>query len=131
MARPRVEIDWDQFDKLCVIQATLAEIASWFSCSEDTIERAVKRKHKVGFAEYFAQKAGKGRISLRRKQFEMAQSGDRTMLIWLGKQYLKQSEKVEQKNMPAGSLSEQLAQMTPEQKAAEIAELEKRLKQKS
>ncbi len=94
MARPRIEIDWSDFDKLCVMQATLEEIASWFGCSVDTIERAVKRKAKMGFAEYFTQKAGRGRVSLRRKQYEMALAGDRTMLIWLGKQYLKQTETV-------------------------------------
>ena len=34
-------------------------------------------------------------IELRRKQFEMAMDGDVRMLIWLGKQYLGQSEKPE------------------------------------
>lgn len=127
MARPRIEINWEEFEKLCVMQATLEEIASWFDCSEDTIERAVKRRFHASFADVARQKGGKGRISLRRKQFQMALDGDRTMLIWLGKQYLKQTEKIDQKTIPVGSLSEQLASMTPEQKAAEIAELEKRL----
>ena len=31
-------------------------------------------------------------MSLRRKQYELALEGDRTMLIWLGKQHLGQSE---------------------------------------
>jgi len=34
-------------------------------------------------------------IELRQKQFEMAMNGDVRMLIWLGKQYLGQSEKPE------------------------------------
>jgi hypothetical protein len=93
MARPRIEIDWVEFDKLCAIHATQLEIASWFKCSVDTIDRAVKRKHRMGFAEYHAQKEGPGKISLRRKQFDLAQKGNVTMLIWLGKQYLGQSEK--------------------------------------
>ena len=97
MARPRKEINWEEFDKLCGLHATQEEIANWFSVSVDTIDRAVKREHKVGFAEYYRQKATVGKISLRRKQFELAQSGDRTMLIWLGKQHLGQSEKMEQK----------------------------------
>jgi hypothetical protein len=93
MARPRIEIDWDQFDKLCAIQATLTDIAAWFSCSVDTIERAVKREQKMSFAEYFAIKRGRGKIGLRRKQYEVAMAGNVPMLIWLGKQYLDQSEK--------------------------------------
>jgi hypothetical protein len=126
MARPRISIHWEEFDKLCAMQATQEEIASWFRCSVDTIERAIKREWRVGFAEYYAQKATPGKISLRRKQWDMALKGDRTMLIWLGKQHLKQSEKVHQSIEHSGSMSHQLQNMTPEQKLAEIAELEKR-----
>lgn len=93
--RPIIEIDWEEMDKLCGMQCTLGEISAWFNCSEDTIERACKREKKVGFAEYFKQKREKGCISLRRKQFEVAMSGNVTMLIFLGKQYLQQSDKVE------------------------------------
>jgi len=35
------------------------------------------------------------RIKLAQKQYEVAMSGNVTMLIWLGKQYLSQSEKQE------------------------------------
>lgn len=93
----KIEIDWEQFDKLCQIQCSLREIASWFDCSEDTIERRVEETHKVKFADYFEQKRGKGKIALRRKQYEVAMSGDRTLLIWLGKQYLSQADKIEEK----------------------------------
>lgn len=34
-------------------------------------------------------------MSLRRKQYEMAAGGNPTMLIWLGKQYLNQTDKNE------------------------------------
>jgi len=95
--RPRIKIDWETFDKLCHIQCSQREIAGWFSCSEDTIDRAVQREKKMGFAEYFEQKRGPGKIALRRKQYESAMSGNVTLLIWLGKQYLEQSDKVEQK----------------------------------
>lgn len=92
--RPRVDIDWQQFDKLCNLQCTQIEIADWFDCSVDTIDRACKREKKKGFAEYYAQKRGKGRISLRRKQYEVAMAGNVSMLIWLGKQYLNQADQV-------------------------------------
>ncbi len=93
--RPLTQIDWKQFAKLCAMQATLREIAAWFECSEDSIERAVRREHEMRFAEYHAQKAVKGLYAIRRKQYEVAMSGDRVMLIWLGKQYLDQSNKDE------------------------------------
>ena len=98
MGRKPIEIDWTQFEKLCAIQCTREEIAAWFNCSIDTIERSVKKKYKETFAAVFAQKRRNGHISLRRKQFETAMSGDKTMLIWLGKQYLGQSDKTEIKD---------------------------------
>lgn len=67
------------------------------NCSDDTIERKVLKKYGLPFAEVFRQKASNGKISLRRKMYEMARAGDKTMLIWLSKQYMGMSEKVEQK----------------------------------
>lgn len=94
MARPRIEIDADQFKKLCSIQCTLEEISSWFKCSEDTIERWCKRELKMSFAEAFKTWSADGKISLRRTQFRMAEHNV-SMAIWLGKQYLGQKESVE------------------------------------
>ena len=91
MARPRIDIDKDQFTKLCSIQCTLNEIASWFKCSEDTIERWCKRELSMSFAEAYKMFSADGKISLRRTQFRMAETNC-SMAIWLGKQYLGQSE---------------------------------------
>lgn len=93
--RPKIEVDWQQFDKLCQIQCTLREIAEFFQCSEDTIERRCKEVKGMGFAEYFEQKRGLGKISLRRMQWQTAIDGNVTMQIWLGKNYLEQSDKQE------------------------------------
>ena len=93
--RPRVEIDWNTFDALCGVQCTLAELAAHLGVSEDTIERAVKRERGMSFADYFAQKRKAGFVSLRRKQWELAMAGNPTMLIFLGKQWLGQSDKQE------------------------------------
>lgn len=92
--RPKIKIDWDQVDKLCAIACTGEEIANFLEIDYDTLVKAIKRRSKMTFSEYFAQKSAPGTVSLRRKQFEMAQQGDRVMLIWLGKQRLNQSEKV-------------------------------------
>jgi len=96
MGRPRIEIDWKELDKLCGLQCSLEEIAGWFDCSIDTIEARIKETHGMTFPEYFAQKRSSGKISLRRKQYETAMAGNPTMLIWLGKQYLGQTDKVVQ-----------------------------------
>jgi hypothetical protein len=104
MAGRRLEpIDWEQFDKLCHFQSTLEEIAAWFDCSIDTIEKRVLDTHGMAFAEYTRQKRCKGKVSLRRRQFQAAMDGNTAMLIWLGKQYLKQSDHSLEVDAPAGS----------------------------
>lgn len=93
--RPRVKIDVESFNKLCAMHCTLIEIASFFECSEDTVERWCVDKFKEGFADVYKRKSAKGNISLRRSQFQSAESGNVTMQIWLGKQWLGQKEQTE------------------------------------
>lgn len=90
----KVKIDWTEFDKLAQMGCTLREVSGWFNCSEDTIERAVRRKHKIGFAEYIGQKGSVGAIALRRRQMEVAMTGNVAMLIWLGKNRLGQADEM-------------------------------------
>lgn len=98
MARPRKEIDQAEFEKLCALQCTKAEIAGFFNVSEDTVERWCKRTYKESFAVVFANKRSGGKISLRRSQFRLAEKDSR-MAIWLGKQYLEQCEPIEVKRL--------------------------------
>lgn len=121
MGRNRIEIDWGQFDKLCAMQSTQEEIAGWFNCSVDTIDRAVKRQFKKPFAEVFAQKRRAGRVSLRRALFQNALDGNPTMQIWLSKQHLEMSDKIEQKVQAHVS-----HEMTDAEIDARLEELEKR-----
>ena len=93
MARPRKEIDKVQFENLCGLQCTLAEIAGWFHCSEDTIERWCKREYKENFADAYKKYSAKGKMSLRRAQFRLAEKSA-AMAIFLGKQYLGQKDDV-------------------------------------
>ncbi len=95
MGRPVKKLDQDQFEKLCAIQATEVEIASWFDCSIDTVCRWSMKTYGCTFADIYKKKSSVGRISLRRKQVEVAHTGNVTMLIWLGKQLLGQKDKME------------------------------------
>ena len=90
--RPKIEVNWEEVDKLAGIFCTAREICSFTGVSEDTMLRRCKEMHGVSFAEYINQKRDLGRISLRRKQYEIARSGDKTMLIFLGKVELGQRE---------------------------------------
>ena len=95
MPRQPIVIDWPKVDAMCQIQCTGEEIASVLGISYDTLERACKREKEKGCAEYIAEKKQGGKASLRRRQWQAAQDGNPTMLIWLGKQYLDQSDRPE------------------------------------
>jgi len=74
----------DEVWKLAEIGMTDREIAEWFQIKEDTL--------RYNFADYLT----KGRAGMKRRlravQLSTALSGNATLLIWLGKQYLGQSD---------------------------------------
>lgn len=98
MSRQRIPIDQKEFEKLCGMQCTKEEIAGFFDCSEDTIERWCHSTYKQPFAVVFKAKRARGKISLRRSQWELAKK-NAAMSIWLGKQYLEQTDTVQNMHM--------------------------------
>lgn len=94
MARPRKEIDQKNFESLCGLQCTKEEICGFFDVTDKTLESWCKRTYEAGFSEVFRQKRGKGKISLRRNQFRLAEK-NANMAIWLGKQYLGQKDNID------------------------------------
>lgn len=95
MARPKKEIDKTDFEKLCALQCTQEEICSWFDVTDKTLQSWCKRTYKKGFSEVYAKKREKGKISLRRAQFRLAEK-NAAMAIFLGKNYLGQTDRQEQ-----------------------------------
>lgn len=95
MGRPKIVIDWEQVDKLCTFHCTGEEIASVLKISYNTLARAVKDEFDMTFEDYFIQKSAFGKMSLRRRQFSAAMEGDRSMMIWLGKNWLGQRDSVD------------------------------------
>ena len=87
MGRPLLKIDPAEIEKLAAIGCTTSEIAAFLNCSKDTIEKrfsAVLQKGRENM-----------KSSIRRMQYETAAGGNPTMQIWLGKQYLGQTDKNE------------------------------------
>lgn len=91
IGRPQIEIDKEEFQKLCGIWCTLGEIAYFFNVSPDTIERWCKRTYNESFAEVNKKYSSEGKITLRRYQLRLAEKYP-VMAIFLGKQYLGQSD---------------------------------------
>lgn len=107
--RPKIvwgEKDKQTFKSLCSQFNTEEDICSIMGVNSDTLMRLVNdhlyeditghqlrgRAKKVSFSDAFKKFSANGRMSLRREQFRKAIDGDRTMLIWLGKQYLDQRD---------------------------------------
>lgn len=85
MPNIKKDISPEQVQKLAAIGCTDKEIGDIVGCSHDTLTRRFKDDLMLGRAN--------GKASLRRKQWETALSGNVTMLIWLGKQILAQTDK--------------------------------------
>ena len=93
VTNPKIQIDFRQLEELCKIQCTANEICAVFGLSHDTLLRRCKEKYGATFAEVQARFSNFGKASLRRIQFQLA-TKSAVMAIWLGKQYLGQSEEV-------------------------------------
>src|SRR5438552_390185 len=83
--RKAVNIDLEQVEKLCGLQCTDEELASYFAVSPRTIER---RKAQPAFAEAMARGKAKGRLSLRRSLWALASKGNPAANIFLAKNLL-------------------------------------------
>lgn len=91
------KIDQTQFETLCGIQCTHEEICAVFGVSINTLERWCKNTYGESFGKVFKAKRERGKASLRHKQWQKAvDAKDTTMLIFLGKQYLGQTDKTTQ-----------------------------------
>ena len=97
MARPKAKIDWKKVDKLLQAQCKGTGIAAILGIHPDTLYLTCERVHKMGFSEYSALKRSEGQELLRAKQFSTAMSGNVTMQIFLGKNYLEQTDRPAEK----------------------------------
>jgi hypothetical protein len=97
MARPTKQLEdiefdgWDQLDAL-IVWASQEYCAEKLGISVDSLARRLKERG-YSFADYKAKRQEPMRINLLKKQYDVAMQGNVSMLIWLGKQYLSQSEK--------------------------------------
>ena len=92
MSRPHKPIDWDLVDKLLMAGCLGTEIAPHFDLHPTTFYERVEHQYGMSFTNYSTEKKAQGESCLRAKQYEVAMEGDKTMLVWLGKQRLKQRE---------------------------------------
>jgi hypothetical protein len=88
VGRPLKKIDPKQVEELAAIQCSYAEMAAVLDCNPSTLQRR--------FAQAIEKGRERGKSSLKRAQWNKAvNDGNPTMLIWLGKQHLGQSDKTQ------------------------------------
>lgn len=94
MARPKKNIASGQVYKLGKLGLSLGEMADFFGCDPTTLSKRFSAELDKSRAEM--------KMRLRRLQWRAAESGNTAMLIWLGKNYLGQSDeprKIEGENV--------------------------------
>lgn len=106
----QILIDRTQFENLCKLQCTEAEIQGWFDVSKDTLIRWCKETYGTDFATIYQQKKQGGKIALRRYQLQQAEKNP-TMAIWLGKQYLGQKDNIEVEHTDMSKVDELLKEV--------------------
>ena len=101
MGRPKFL--WDekrvaQFNSLMGIDfVTEASVCEVLGCGKSTLQDFVKATYGVTFQQLKKQKRQGMKLKLAGKQYELAMRGSVPMAIWLGKQWLGQSDKMDQK----------------------------------
>jgi len=103
--RPKLPIDWDVVDRCLISGSNGTQTAAFIGVYPDTLyDRCVSEK-KMPFTAYTVIMRQKGNSLLLGKQYQVAMTGDKTMLVWLGKQRLKQTDQPTDKQEFNGSLS--------------------------
>lgn len=102
MGRPYKNIDKEEFEKLCEMQCTQEEICGWFNADDKTLSAWCDREYDMSFSEVFKQKKGNGKISLRRKGFQMAHDIP-SVHIFYAKNFLNMRDNPEQQGNGSAS----------------------------
>jgi len=102
MGRTKIDIDWGRVEEMAIKGANGAQIAGALGVHYDTLVNRFKEDNTSDFSQYLTTKKEKGNQLLHEKQWEVAMTGDKTMLVWLGKQRLGQTESSKQTSPPEG-----------------------------
>ena len=93
--RKKIAINWARVDAALKAGANGVQCAAMLGISFDTLSRRTNEEKNADFADYLREKREAGNEALLKAQYDGAISGDRGLLIWLGKQRLNQSDKRE------------------------------------
>ena len=110
VGRPKTILNLDELEKLCRLNCTMPEIASYFNVPLRTLEDKYTNDKEI--RKTIDKGRNQGKLSLRRKQIQILdETNNATMAIWLGKQLLGQRDKhdIVTEDISTNKLSEALA----------------------
>ena len=96
-SKPLTDKDFKKILNMVRIQCTMEECCSVLEMSDTTLNRRLKEMEYNNFEDFYKRHNDEGKMSLRRMQWQAAEKGNSTMLVWLGKQHLNQKDKTETK----------------------------------
>ena len=102
MGRKKRIIDLEIFESCCEVACTKADICHILSIADKTLDRIIKEHYfdedgkPLKFIEVYNKCSANARNSLRRAQYKFALKGNKTLLIWLGKNWLGQTDKTDE-----------------------------------
>jgi hypothetical protein len=102
LGRPPKSLDLEELKRIARTGATHVEMAARLGMSEDTLQRRLQDPEVRALVD---EAQAEVKISLRAKQVQLALAGDRTMLIWLGKQWLGQKDRLDHAVEISGGLT--------------------------
>tara|TARA_R100001198_G_C5225405_1_gene206173 strand:+ start:1298 stop:1600 length:303 start_codon:yes stop_codon:yes gene_type:complete len=92
MARPKkYQIDTKQLTSLAKLGCTNIEMGDFFGCSPDLLEKS--------YSEFLIKGRAEQKMRLRQLQWKACESGNVTMLIFLGKNMLGQQDRIEESQL--------------------------------
>ncbi|MEM0167475.1 MAG: hypothetical protein QW515_02435 [Thermoplasmatales archaeon] len=93
--RKPLPIDWKKVENLIVHGCSGVQIAATLGIHPQTLYDRCVKDNQRDWTEYSYEFWEKGNAQLHAKQYQMAMKGDKTLMVWLGKNRLKQTDKIE------------------------------------
>lgn len=105
MGRPPKTIDWNIVEKKMEAGCNGIEIAGSLHISDDTFYIRFKEEYGKSFQDCSGLFHNGGKANLKFRQYAKAMEGSSQMLVWLGKQWLNQKDREEDKALSPNDAS--------------------------
>jgi hypothetical protein len=124
---PHKKISKNNFEALCAIQCSTEEICAVLGVCRQTLYTWVKDQYdEESYLTVYSEKSSVGKVSIRRKQYDVAMKGDRNMLKHLGVNWLGQVERSHKDVVEKIVYTNEATEKSDEEIAERLEELRKK-----